>query len=95
MQTAQELVMVISELANKKGVSVNKALKESGVGEGLPAHLRRGSIPSADRVVMLAEYFGVSTDYLLGRTTVTKPYGDVINEINTKEGDTEEDEILK
>ena len=73
MRNAQEIAKVISDLANEKGVSVHRSLKESGAGEGLPASLRRGSMPSADRIVMLADYFGVSTEYLLGRTDNPTP----------------------
>jgi len=37
---------------------------------------RRGTIPSGDVVAKIAEYFHVSTDYLLGRTDDPSPVGE-------------------
>jgi repressor LexA len=56
----------IKDLCRQKGISVNKAEIESGAGRGITTHFRRGSMPSADRVSALADYLGVSTNYLLG-----------------------------
>jgi len=37
---------------------------------------RRGTIPSGDVVAKIADYFHVSTDYLLGRTDDPSPVGE-------------------
>ena len=53
-----------------------KTLREIAKDTGIPASSlsgyqnRHGSDPRLSTIVALSEYFGVSTDYLLGRTTV-------------------------
>jgi transcriptional regulator with XRE-family HTH domain len=54
-------------MAKERNVAVATMLKESGAGERLVNNLERGSMPSADRLALVAEYFGVPTDYFLGR----------------------------
>ena len=43
-----------------------RACETAGVGKNLIANLRKGQVPSVEKVQMLAEYFGVSTSELLG-----------------------------
>jgi transcriptional regulator with XRE-family HTH domain len=59
-------VQNIKNLSKKKGVSVTAALRESGAGRSLIDHVRKGSIPSLEKVQLLAAYFGVTTSELLG-----------------------------
>jgi repressor LexA len=47
---------------------VNKALIDSGSGARLVANLERGSMPSAEKLTLLANYLQVDTDYLIGNT---------------------------
>ena len=62
----------IAALAEKKGVSVAQVERDLGFS---PASLRKmhTSNPSAERVIALAHYFGVSTDYLYGDTDIESP----------------------
>lgn len=52
-------------LCDKEGISIRKLEKDLGVGNG---NIRRWStqIPSADTLQKAAQYFGVTTGYLLG-----------------------------
>lgn len=59
-------------LARKKNVSIAQVERDLGFS---PASLRKMNTnsPSSDKVVALAGYFGVSTDYLYGNTVIEKP----------------------
>lgn len=58
----------ISILSDNKGLSINKALIESGVGKSVVDNLKKGSMPNAGILSKIADYFNVSADYLLGKT---------------------------
>ena len=62
----------VAALAAKKGVSVAQVERDLGFS---PASLRRMNTnnPTSEKVVALAHYFGVSTDYLYGDTEIEKP----------------------
>lgn len=55
-------------LCDKKNVSINKMLTESGAGARLYYNLLSGSYPSIDKIIKIADYFGCSIDYLVGRS---------------------------
>ncbi|CRQ99629.1 TPA: helix-turn-helix transcriptional regulator [Streptococcus equi subsp. zooepidemicus] len=57
----------IKELAKKQGLSLNDLEEKLGVGKNSLYGLKRNQ-PSAERLQQIADYFHVSTDYLLGRT---------------------------
>lgn len=63
-----------SGLCRKRELSPRKALKEIfGMdGSNLPKWKNGESIPKADLIYAVAEYFEVSADYLLGRETPAK-----------------------
>ena len=54
------------KLCSEKGVSSNKACIEIGVARTAIAKWKNGSIPSGETLQKIADYFNVSTDYLLG-----------------------------
>lgn len=56
----------INELANKQGKSLQKVSEELGFGSNYLYQLKRQS-PSANKLALIADYFHVSIDYLLGR----------------------------
>ena len=62
----------VTMLAKRKGVSIAQVERELGFS---PASLRKMNTnnPSSEKVVALAKYFGVSTDFLYGNTEVEKP----------------------
>ncbi|SBO16275.1 helix-turn-helix domain-containing protein [Carnobacterium divergens] len=56
----------ISELAKKQGVSVPQLSENLGLSRNAIYQWKTSS-PKADTLQKVADYFGVSTDYLLGR----------------------------
>lgn len=57
----------IRELAKKRGISLSDLEIQLGLGKNSLYGLKRNQ-PSAERLQLIADYFNVSTDYLLGRT---------------------------
>ena len=57
-----------SRLANENGFSVNAVAKELKLSSGSVTAWKQGTMPNINALEKLAEYFNVSTDYLLGRT---------------------------
>lgn len=57
----------VRELARKKGLSLNQVEEKLGYSKNTLYSLKRQKI-SSDRLQEIADYFNVSTDYLLGRT---------------------------
>lgn len=55
-------------LCDQRGISCNKAALEMGLSNATPtAWKKRGLTPKADTLEVIANYFGVSTDYLIGK----------------------------
>lgn len=57
----------IKELAKKQGLSINLLEEKLGYSKNTIYNLK-SSKPSTERISEIADYFHVSTDYLLGRT---------------------------
>lgn len=57
----------IKELADRQGISINKLEEKLGYSRNTIYNLKTKK-PNAERISEIADYFQVSTDYLLGRT---------------------------
>lgn len=57
----------VKELSNSQGKNLKTVAIELGFGENYLYTLKRQT-PSAENIEKIADYFHVSTDYLLGRT---------------------------
>lgn len=57
----------IKELADKQGISLNILEEKLGFSRNTIYNMKK-STPNIERVSKIADYFNVSTDYLLGRT---------------------------
>lgn len=66
--TYDKLIQNIDKLSSKKGVNRTTALTQSGVGKNFIYNINKGSAPSSEKIQQLADYFNISTDYLLGNT---------------------------
>ena len=65
------LVQNVKRLCALKGVKPTAACRESGVGKDFINMIEtRGSVPSVEKVQLLAKYLGVSTSELLGEETI-------------------------
>ncbi len=65
-----KMISLIEQLCQDRGISKTTAYVQSGVGKDFGANIKKGNIPSAEKVKALADYLNCSTDYLLGRTAV-------------------------
>lgn len=82
----------IKELAKKQGLSINSLEEKLGYSRNTIYNLKN-SKPSTERISEIADYFNVSTDYLLGRTdnpaiakeTVTTADGRIVDLSNLRE----------
>lgn len=57
----------VRELAKKRGLSLNQVEEKLGYSKNTLYSLKRQKV-SSERLQEIADYFNVSTDYLLGRT---------------------------
>lgn len=67
----------IKELAKKQGLSINSLEEKLGYSRNTIYNLKN-SKPSTERISEIADYFNVSTDYLLGRTDNPLIAGDTV-----------------
>lgn len=82
----------IKELAKKRGKALGQVEEDLGYGRNTLYKIKN-STPNAERIAEIANYFNVSTDYLLGRTdnpaiakdTITTPDGRVVDLSNLRE----------
>ena len=58
---------IVKKLCEKQGISLNTLEEKLELGKNSLYGLKRNQ-PSAERLQQIADYFNVSTDYLLGRT---------------------------
>lgn len=64
----------VQSLAIKNGITVAKMLKDLNMGQGTFSTWKaRGTIPSGEILAKIADYFGVTVDYLLGGTENPEP----------------------
>ena len=65
----EEFARTLSLLRQEKGVSQRKAAGELGISQALLSHYENGiREPGLPFVVRACDYYGVSSDFLLGRT---------------------------
>lgn len=82
----------VSELCKDHGVSMAAVAREIGLSNSATTYWKRGSVPKGDTLQKLADYFGVSTDYLLGKTDF--PYPDMTGRTERYEPWTQADEMV-
>ncbi len=81
------LLEKIQELCREKGTNLSKLEIELGFGKGTLYKWGKSS-PNTDKLLRVADYFGVSLDYLIGKTDIRQ----TANESNWKPTLTEKDE---
>lgn len=65
----------IKKLADKQGKSLQKVSEDLGLSQNYIYNLKGAKSPAADKLALIADYFHVSVDYLLGRYK----YDDTVN----------------
>lgn len=73
----------IAELCRKKRIAMTKLESELGFGRGSLGKLKGGKTTSGERIQKIADYFGVSVDYLLSEYPDT-PREDVQTSVQPK-----------
>lgn len=68
MYKTVETVQRIKNIAREKGVKISDMLSYCGLSKNALASMRAGSWTSAESMAKIADYLGVSVDYLLGRS---------------------------
>ncbi len=69
-----EFPKILSELRRAKGISQKKAASELGISPALLSHYENGIRECGlDFLLRLSEYYSVSCDYLLGKTSIKNP----------------------
>lgn len=74
----------IKELSKKQGVSLQKVAEDLGFSVNYLYTLKEKT-PKSDRLQEIADYFNVSTDYLLGRTDNPKIASDDVSSYSTED----------
>ena len=65
----KSFAQILSELRRTAGLSQRKAAADLNISQALLSHYENGARePGLDFVCRACEYYGVSADYLLGRT---------------------------
>lgn len=71
-----KIVENIQHLCNKRGITPTVAGKESGAGKELVTNMKRkGTMPSVEKIRLLANYLGVTTSELLGEASGSSSSG--------------------
>ena len=63
------------QLCDERGISVYRACEEIGLNRSAVAKWKAGGRPNGNTAAKLADFFGVTTDYLLEKTEEKTPAG--------------------
>lgn len=58
----------ISVFCDKRQISINQMLKQAKLATSVIDNIKRGRVPSLDKIHTIADFFECSIDYLVGRT---------------------------
>lgn len=58
----------VKTLCKERGISVSKMIKDLSLAHGNVTNWNKGAVPKGETLNKIADYFNVSTDYLLGKT---------------------------
>lgn len=56
----------LKSLCDERGIAISKVVYQLGFSSGNLARWKSGIVPRSDTLKKIADYFGVTTDYLLG-----------------------------
>ena len=61
----------IMSIISPMKLSKNKFLQDAGVQKNFFDSIHQGKVPSVEKVYIIAEYLDISTDFILGRTSIS------------------------
>jgi len=68
-----QFIQVIESELKKRELTAKKLLSDLGLAPNSMSHWRKGNVPSIDKIAQIADYFDVTVDYLIGKTTIKAP----------------------
>lgn len=69
------MIQHLRDLRLALGLTQEQAAQQIGITRGILTRYEGGSrLPSVSQLMLIADFYGVSTDYLLGRTDTPQPY---------------------
>lgn len=87
----QYMVHRIEQLCRAQGSDVKNELIKAGVSRDVVANMKKGSVPSIDKVFLIASHFNVSIDSLLGiETNQTAEHSELMRLFDTLDDDSKE-----
>lgn len=64
---------IVNNLCRARKTTITKMSEDIGLSNAAATSWKKGSIPKASTLEKISAYFGVSTDYLLGKEDIKKP----------------------
>lgn len=68
MNNPQYIAKTIKDETKKQKIQVGKMLEDCGISKNALSSMNAGYFPQLENIVKIADYLGVSTDFLLGRS---------------------------
>ena len=70
----------IKDLCKERGITMTKLVDELGISESLIRKWKSTSSPSIDKLRLIAKYFGVTVDYLIGLSDIPESAEKIVND---------------
>ena len=64
---------IVNELCKERKTTITKMSEEIGLSNAAATSWKKGAVPKSSTLEKISVYFGVSTDYLLGKDDIKKP----------------------
>lgn len=85
MKNSQELAKTIKEIAKGKNIAIGTLLSDCQLSRNTLSSMQSGGyFPRLEAISKIADYLGVSVDYLLGREANIKKEPDTSGELSVK-----------
>lgn len=70
---------IVNRLCKERKTTITKMSEDIGLSNAAATSWKKGAVPKASTLEKISAYFGVSTDYLLGKEDEKKPAGQQAN----------------
>ena len=95
MFSSVQIYQNIETMRILRGISQRQMLVDCGLSRGVMENMKKGSMPSVDKIALLADYFGCSIDQIVGRETKIAPIPADRSELAENMKDLSKDELVK
>lgn len=73
MAIISEFYKRLRDLCEERSMTINEVVKILDLSSGSPTAWKNGTVPRSSTLAKLADYFGVTTDYLVGKENKKAP----------------------